>query len=94
VIELEYDSRKDAINRDKHGIGLAAAALILRGPHIRERSNRPNEQNEDRRVAVGRIEGRVMTCVYTLRSGVYRVISLRAARTSEKKAYDQIFPQK
>jgi uncharacterized DUF497 family protein len=93
MIEIEFDPVKDAINRKKHGIGLAAAALILRAAHIRERSVRPNEQNEDRWVAVGRIESRVMACVYTVRFGVYRVISLRAARTKEKKTYEQTFGQ-
>jgi uncharacterized DUF497 family protein len=57
MIEIEFDPAKDAINRSKHGIGLAAAAVILRGRHIRQRSVLSNDSNEERWVAVGRIEG-------------------------------------
>jgi uncharacterized DUF497 family protein len=91
VIEIEFDPAKDAINRKKHGIGLAAAAVILRGRHIRQHSVLPNDSNEERWVAVGRIEGRFLACVYTMRVNVYRVISLRAARTKERRAYEEAF---
>ena len=58
MIEIEFDPAKDTINRRKHGIGLAAAAVILRGRHIRQRSVLANDSDEERWVAVGRIEGR------------------------------------
>ena len=91
MVEIEFDPAKDSINRKKHGIGLAAAVVILRGRQIRQRSALPNERDEERWVAVGRIEGRFFVCVYTMRVGVFRVISLRAARTKERRAYEEAF---
>jgi len=91
MVELEFDPAKDAINREKHGIGLAAAAAILSTAHVRQRSAVRNKSGEERWLAIGRIEGRTLVCVYTVRVGVYRIISLRAARTREKKIYEQAF---
>ena len=94
MIEIEFDPAKDAINHGKHGIGLAASAVILQGCHIRQRSLLTDESGEDRWLAIGRIEGKILVCVYTVRSGVFRIISLRAARTKEKKTYEAAFPAK
>ena len=91
MIEIEFDPAKDAINRQKHGIGLAVGAAILRGRHVRYRSLLPNGGNEERWLAVGRIEGRILVCIYTVRVGVYRVISLRAAKMKERRAYEEAF---
>jgi uncharacterized DUF497 family protein len=93
MIEIEFDPAKDTINREKHGIGLAASAVILSGPHLRQRSVLPNERGEERWVAIGRIEGRFMACIYTMRGNIYRVISLRTARLKERRAYEQTFPE-
>jgi uncharacterized protein len=94
MIEIEFNPAKDAIKREKHGIGLAAAAVIFRGPHVAQRSALPKDSSEERWLAIGRIEGRILVCVYTVRKGVYRVISLRAARIREKRAYEQAFQAK
>ena len=48
MFEIEFDPAKDAINRIKHGIGLAAATVILRGRHVRQRSVLPNDSGEER----------------------------------------------
>lgn len=60
MIEIEFDPAKDAINRQKHGIVLALGAVILRGRHVRYRSLLPNDSDEERWLAVGRIEGRIL----------------------------------
>jgi uncharacterized DUF497 family protein len=91
MFELEFDPVKDAVNREKHDIGLAAAAVILEAPHVRQRSAVRTQGGEERWLAMGRIEGRVMVCVYTARAGAYRIISLRAARAKEKKLYEEAF---
>jgi uncharacterized protein len=91
MVELEFDPAKDAINREKQGLGLAPAAAIFSGAHLQQRSMVRNEGGEERWLAIGRIEGRTLVCVYTVRTGVYRIISLRAARTKEKRLYEQTF---
>ena len=70
MIEIEFDPAKDAINREKHGIGLAAAAVILRGPHVARRLALPKDSSEERWLAIGRIEGRILVCVYRVRKDV------------------------
>jgi uncharacterized DUF497 family protein len=43
--------------------------------------------DEVRYIAVGDVGGRVLACVFTLRGARKRLISLRAARRSERRVY-------
>ncbi len=45
------------------------------------------DYGERRRVAYGRIEGRLFVCVFTDREDVRRIISLRKANSRERRAY-------
>jgi uncharacterized DUF497 family protein len=54
MVEIEFDPAKDAINRRKHGLSLAAAAGLFEGPILRERDDRWS-YNEERWLAIGRI---------------------------------------
>src|SRR3979411_1829123 len=87
--EIGFDPAKDAVNREKHGIGLAAA-VILGGSHIRQCSALPNESGEERWFAIGPIEGRILACVCRLRDGIYRVISLRAANQGKESVWASV----
>ncbi len=89
MVEIEFDPAKDAINRRKHGIGLAAAAGLFEGPILRERDDRRN-YNEERWLAIGRIGDGFFAACYTMRGRVYRIISFRPANRKEREAYAQI----
>jgi uncharacterized DUF497 family protein len=91
VIAIEVDSAKDAINQRKHGVALAAAALLFDGPILRQPDDRFN-YGEDRWLAVGRIGDQVFAACYTMRGRVYRIISLRPASRKEREAYAQAYP--
>lgn len=66
MIVVEFDPAKDAKNRRKHGIGLAAAAVLLEGPILRHRDNRL-DHGEDRWIGVGLISGRTFAACFTMR---------------------------
>jgi uncharacterized DUF497 family protein len=89
-MDFEWDPAKDAANLAKHGIDFAAAARIFEVPHIVNQS--PFSQ-EDRWVAVGPVEGRLITVVYTRRGTTIRLISARRARTYERENYRALFPE-
>jgi len=91
VVAIAVDPAKDAINRRKYGIALAAAAVLFEGPILRQPDDR-FDYGEERWLAVGRIADQVFTVCYTMRGSVYRIISLRRASRKERQAYVQAYP--
>lgn len=87
-MEFEWDPAKAEFNLEKHGISFVAAARVLQGPYVRVPSHRGNEE---RYLGIGELNGRILTVVYTMRAGRYRIISARRARTNEKEAYRAVY---
>ena len=85
-MEFEWDPEKAARNREKHGVSFEDAVGVFSGPVLTERSDRKGEK---RWIAVGRLKGRLVTVVYTRRSGTTRIISARRASQNERKRYRQ-----
>ena len=81
-----FDSAKDEINHDKHGVSLALAEALFDGPHRTLFDDR-FDYGEVRKVAFGSIEGRLFVCVYADRNSERRVISLRKANKREVERY-------
>jgi uncharacterized DUF497 family protein len=86
--DFEWDDTKDAFNIAKHGLPLRFAVLLFDDPHLVNLRPRVTESGETRHIAVGKVEGRVFACVYTIRGKRRRLISLRAASRSERRVYD------
>jgi len=85
-VEIEFDPAKDAINRRKHGLSLADAALM----DIESGFIVPDERRvygEARLQAFGLIGGRLHVLAFTMRGEVLRAISLRKANSREVKRY-------
>jgi len=85
-MDIEFDPAKDAANKAKHGISLAAAVefdmdTALVALDVRE------DYGEDRWIAVGFMEAALHVLVFTERDGHIRPISLRKAQKSEEKNY-------
>ena len=91
MTEIEYDPAKDALNREKHGFGLAAAAVLLEGPILRQPGHR-SRAGEERWLAVGRIGDQTLTVCYTMRGRIFRIISLRRASRKERETYAKAYP--
>jgi len=83
-----FDPAKDMANRAKHGVSLALAEFLFAGGHVSLVDDR-FEYGETRRVAFGRIAGRMFVCVYVDRVDERRFISLRKANEREVKRYGE-----
>jgi len=86
---FEWDENKRRSNIMKHGLDFVRADLLFSGP-VMETETRTVE-GELRWLATGMIDDLTVTVVFTRRSGVIRLISLRRARRGEKKRYHEIF---
>jgi uncharacterized DUF497 family protein len=85
-MELEWDEPKDAENRRKHGVSLAAAARLDWKRGLPGRDER-RAYGEERRWIIAPLEGRLHVCVYTLRARRLRIISLRKANPRERRKH-------
>ena len=87
-IDVEWDSRKAAGNRRKHGVSFDEAATVLLDPKALALEDRASV-GEPRWVVVGMSEcARLLTVVYTLRRvDRIRLISARKATRREMASY-------
>jgi uncharacterized DUF497 family protein len=89
-VEYEWDGRKRLANLAKHGLDLDAP-MVFRGAVVESPDER-RDYRESRVIAVGRLGGRLVTCVYTDRTTrdgrlLRRIISLRPASRKERARY-------
>ncbi|MCG8271015.1 BrnT family toxin [Aquamicrobium sp. NLF2-7] len=89
-VNFEWDDNKARSNVEKHGISFEDAALALTQPHLEHQSIRGEEQ---RVLAICPASRRIIAVIYTIRHQKCRIISARAARENEKRAYRLIFPR-
>jgi uncharacterized DUF497 family protein len=85
-MDLEWDEAKDAENRRKHGVALAAAARLDWDAAIRNEDKR-RDYGERRWTVTAPLGGRLHVCAYTLRAGRRRIISSRRANARERRIY-------
>lgn len=83
---FEFDDLKDKANLAKHGISLAAAESLWADVDLFVVPT--DYPSELRQLAIGRIDGRCWTAIFTRRSDRIRVISLRRSRHEERNAYE------
>lgn len=87
-MEFEWHDQKRRTNLATHGIDFEDAIAIWEGP-VLEIPSPQLRHGEERLLAVGRCEGRVITVVFTWRGKVRRLISARAARRYERENYEK-----
>lgn len=87
-MEFEWDEHKRIRNIAKHGIDFALAIRIFERRVETSRSDRAGEQ---RFIALGEMDGRIIAVIYTDREypemTKRRIISAREARTRERAWY-------
>lgn len=81
---FEWDERKRQLNIKRHGIDFRDLDRFFDGAVLAARSDR---KDEVRWIAVGFLDKRVVSVVYTQRSETCRIISARPARRKERAAY-------
>ncbi len=88
-MKFEWDEGKNQSNLIKHGFDFTDAYRIFNLPMVVELDERDN-YGEDRFVAIGLLNGRVVVIVYTEPDDeTIRIISLRKALSYERKYYEQ-----
>lgn len=87
-MRIEFDDAKDAMNRDKHGISLAAAAE-MDFETAKVISDERWDYGEPRYWAIGSIAGRLHILAFTMRGETLRAISLRKANAKERKRHER-----
>lgn len=90
-IEFEWDEQKRLSNLEKHGIDFIAACQIFDGYTVDFEDNR-YDYGEDRFIAIGEINGQILTVVYTYpddinQGDMIRLISARRASKNERSIY-------
>jgi uncharacterized DUF497 family protein len=88
IVELEWDPRKAAANKRKHGVSFEEAATSFEDEYARFY---PDLDHEDRFVLIG--SSRRHRLVYTVHAEVdqdrIRIISARLATRPERKRYEE-----
>lgn len=86
-MRFEWDSNKNEINIQKHGISFEQAREIFfdeRSVYVPARII----DGEERVAAIGMIENqKVYVCIHVLRDGMIRIISARRARANEEEIW-------
>jgi uncharacterized protein len=68
------------------------AARVLLDPHCLDNEHTRRNYSEERRLTLGKIEGRLFAVAYTPRGPVIRLISARKANEREQRKYDETLP--
>lgn len=83
---FEWDKTKRKLNLAKHGIDFRDAPRIFDGPLVTVEDDRP-AYGERRFVALGLLEGVVVSLVYSERGDAIRIISIRKALKHEAQFF-------
>lgn len=85
-MEFEFDEKKSRANRIKHGINFHRTQLIWEGPYVEYAAK---QEFENRFAIIGPIDGKLHTCIYTIRGSKMRIISCRRSRRKEALLYEE-----
>ena len=87
-MEFEWDEAKRTSNLLKHGLDFADVERLDWTTARIERDHR-FEYGEDRFIAVGALDGRLVAVAFTPRGNVTRVVSMRPASRRERVRHDK-----
>jgi uncharacterized DUF497 family protein len=87
---FEWSEQKRLENLRKHGIDFLDAKEIWQG-EVLEVPSEQQEHGEQRHIAYGVLEGRIIAVVFTWRGDSRRLISARRARRHERQDYQSVF---
>jgi uncharacterized DUF497 family protein len=88
-VEFEWDEPKRLSNIAKHDVDFRNAIVFFENPHVAEKSRFAG--NEQRWLAMGTIDNRYATTIFTRRGEDMRIISMRRSRNGEKRRYQALY---
>ena len=86
---ISFDPAKRLRTLEQRGLDFRDAETVFAGPTI-ELHDRRRDYGEVRIICIGRLRGRVVIVVYTVRNGIRHIISMRKANDREQRRF---FPQ-
>ena len=86
-MEFDYDPRKSATNKTRHGVDFEEAKLVWQDAEAVLLASAYSE--EKRYLAIGHIYNALWTIIFTLRGDKIRIISARRSRESEATYYEK-----
>jgi len=87
---FEWDPRKAGTNARKHKVFFKEAATVFDDPLSSTFSDPDHSVEEDRFITIGESSGgRLLIVSHTERGDRIRIISARAATSSERQAYEE-----
>lgn len=89
---MEWDDRKNEINKRKHGISFETAAHVFEDINRIEYFDEAHSADEDRFIVLGLVS-KVLFVVYTDRGDATRIISARKATEAETEVYYDNYTQ-
>ncbi len=87
---FEWDDDKAAQNVVKHRVFFEYAIRVFLDAHRLDSEDARRDYREERRLVLGRIEGRIFAVAYTRRATAIRVISARKANDRERRKYEAL----
>ncbi|MDL1872650.1 BrnT family toxin [Deltaproteobacteria bacterium PRO3] len=85
-MKFEFDAAKSRSNLQKHGVDFVVAQEIWQGPYVNFLAR---AEFENRFAIIGPLDGKLFTCIYTIRGDRIRIISCRRSREKEAKLYEK-----
>lgn len=86
-MDFEFDLKKSASNKKKHGIDFEEAQELWLDPHLLEIEARLTD--EPRFLLIGKIGLKYWSAVVTYRDDKVRIISVRRSRKEEVDLYEE-----
>ena len=88
-MEFEWNEVKRVTNLAKHGLDFADVARFGWDAAQFKRDLR-HDYGEDRFIAVGGLDGRLVAVAFTPRNGITRIVSMRPASRRERVRHDSV----
>ncbi len=85
-MQFTWDEHKNLKNIEKHKIDFVDCIELFEQPFVEGIDTR-RDYGEERKIALGECKGRILCVVYTIREGVYRIISVRKASHLERMCF-------
>lgn len=85
--EFEWDDAKAEANLRKHKLSFRIASRVFDDPLVLIEQDDSEDYGEPRYLAVGLVEGLLVTVAYTERGERIHIISARKANSHEQRAY-------
>lgn len=85
-MKFEFDDNKSRTNKAKHGITLDQATQIWASPYVELKAK---TVDEPRYMIIGKLDGKLYSCIYTHRGATTRLISARRSRKAEEGIYNE-----